>query len=80
MAVALLTRVRILPGAFSPAFLVVLLVTVAVGFGGGYLVLALVSASGLAPAAMLAETVVAALVIAYLAEAMVGKLAEGFRL
>jgi hypothetical protein len=79
-AVALLTRVKILPGAFSPAILLVLLVTVTVGFGGGYLVLALVSASGLAPAAMLAETVVAAVVIAYVAEAMVGKLAVGFKL
>lgn|GEM_PF-3310600 len=79
-AVALLTRVKILPGAFSPAMLLVLLVTVAVGFGGGFLVLALVSASGLAPAGMLAETVAAAVVIVYLAEAMVGKLAEGFKL
>jgi hypothetical protein len=79
-ATALLTRVKILPGAFSPAFLLILFVTVAVGFGGGYLMLALVSASGLTSAAMLAETVVAAVVIAYLAEAMVGKLAEGFKL
>jgi hypothetical protein len=79
-ATAILTRVKILPGAFSSAILLILLVTVAVGFGGGYLVLALVSASGPAPAAMLAETVGAAVVIGYLAEAMVGKLAEGFRL
>ncbi len=79
-AVALLTRVKILPGAFSPALMLILLLTVAVGFGGGFLVLSLVSASGLAPAAMLAETIVAALIIAYLAEAMVGRLAEGFKI
>ncbi len=79
IATALLTRVKIPPGAFSPAILLVLFVTVAVGFGGGFFVQALVSSSRVSPAAMFAETVVVAGVVAYLGEAVVGKLAKGFR-
>ncbi|HXK36916.1 MAG TPA: hypothetical protein VJ553_05025, partial [Candidatus Paceibacterota bacterium] len=81
-ATAMLTRVTILPSAFSPMILVVLIVTIIAGFGGGFAVQSLIAASPdiLGEASKAVELVVIAVVLAVLGEALVGKLAKGFRL
>ena len=80
-ATSMLTRIKILPAAFSPAFLVVLIVTVIAGFGGGFGVQWLIAASPdiLGGASKAVELVVIAVVLAVLGEVLVGKLAKGFR-
>ncbi len=80
-AASMLTRIKILPGAFSPSFLVVLIVTVIAGFGGGFGFQLLIGATPdvLGEVTRAVELVVAAVVLAAAGEALVGKLAKGFR-
>ena len=80
-ATSMLTRVRIQPGAFSPAFLVVLLVTVIAGFGGGLAMQSLIAASpeSLGAIGKLVELGLTAVLLSLAGEMIVGRLAKGFR-
>ena len=80
-AVSVLTRVKIVPSAFSPAVLVVLIVTLIGGIGGGYAAQTLIAATeSLGAAVQLVELAAIAIASLILGEALVGSLAKGFRL
>ena len=81
-ATSMLTRVKIMPSAFSPVILVVLFVTIIAGFGGGYAIQFLI---GLTPESLgvitkAIELIAISVVLALVGEAIVGRLAKGFRL
>jgi len=79
-ATSLLTRVRILPAAFSPSILIVLFGTIIAGYGGGYAVQLLIGASeSLGGVVQLVELGAIAVVLAVAGEALIGSLAKDFR-
>jgi hypothetical protein len=79
-ATSMLTRVKILPAAFSPSILIVLLGTIIAGFAGGFVIQTLIGATeSLGTAVQLVELGGIAIALALLGEALVGSLAKGFR-
>ena len=76
---ALLTRVKVKPGAFSPTILIVFIFVILVGVLTGLAVLGLVAlVEGLGPVAQVVTVALAALVLIYAGLEAVARLARGF--
>ncbi len=80
-ATAMLTRVKIPPGGFSPMVLALILVTILVGDGGGFAMQTFVSATpaSLGGVVKALEIVVVGALLLIGGEALIGRLAKGFR-
>ncbi len=79
-ATSMLTRVKVMPGAFSLMIFVILIVTIGAGYGGGFGIQVLIGATeSLGAGVQLVELGAIAVVLALAGEALVGHLAKRFR-